>query len=84
VHANRGEADQALAHAREAVVLTQPSDDCHLRGIGYESLAEVHRLAGRSDEAAEALRRAIDVWSRKGAIFVAERLGARLAELTGP
>ncbi|HET7235178.1 MAG TPA: adenylate/guanylate cyclase domain-containing protein [Actinomycetota bacterium] len=84
VHAKRGEADQALAHARQAVVLTQPSDDCHLRGIGYESLAEVHRLAGRSDEAAEALRRAIEVWGRKGAIFVAERLGARLAELTGP
>jgi hypothetical protein len=47
-----------------------------------EDLAEVHRLAGRLDYAAEALEQAIDVMDRKGAVFVAARLRAHLAELT--
>ena len=84
VHARRGEPDEALALAEEFVALTEPTDDCRLRGEAYEDIAEVHRLAGRNDEAAAALERAIDVWERKGAVFVADRLRARLAEVTAP
>lgn len=46
--------------------------------------AEVHRLGGRMAEAADGLRRAIDTWDRKEAVFVAERLRARLEEVTAP
>jgi hypothetical protein len=52
--------------------------------MACEDVAEVYRLADRTGEAAAALERAIDVWDRKGAPFVADRLRARLAELTAP
>jgi class 3 adenylate cyclase/tetratricopeptide (TPR) repeat protein len=84
VHAQRGQPDRALALAREAVGLAEPTDDCPMRAGAFEDLAEVHRLGGRMAEAADGLRRAIDTWDRKGAVFVAERLRARLEEVTAP
>jgi len=84
IHARRDEHERALELARQALELVEPSDFCELRTRAFEDLAEVHRLAGRNDDAAEALRRAIDVWDRKGAVVVADRLRARLAELTAP
>jgi class 3 adenylate cyclase/tetratricopeptide (TPR) repeat protein len=84
VQAQRGEPDRALALAREAVGLAEPTDDCPMRAGAFEDLAEVHRLAGRIDEAAEALARAIGIWDEKGAIFVANRLRARLTEVKAP
>jgi hypothetical protein len=44
-----------------------------------EDLSDVHRLAGRFDDEATALRRAVAVWNAKGATAPAERLRARLA-----
>jgi class 3 adenylate cyclase/tetratricopeptide (TPR) repeat protein len=82
--ARRGRSDEALALAQDIVALAEPSDDCRLVSMACEDVAEVYRLADRTGEAAAALERAIDVWDRKAAPFVADRLRARLAELTAP
>jgi hypothetical protein len=41
-------------------------------------------LAGRAEEAAEALEQALERYERKGNIVSAQRARARLAELQGP
>ncbi len=82
--ARRERPQHALPLAHEAVALAESSDDVLLRGTAYEDLADVLRLAGRPDAAVQALGRAIEVWKRKGATFVVERLQDRLANLRAP
>jgi class 3 adenylate cyclase/tetratricopeptide (TPR) repeat protein len=82
VHARRGEHERALELAQDAAERASKSVDCFLQAGAFEDLAEVHLLAGREDDAADALGRAIAIWDRKGATWPAERLRARVAELT--
>lgn len=83
VHARRGELESASALTEEALTLAEDTDDCQLQGELFEDVAEVHRLAGRTGQAAAAIERAVDVWNRKGAVAVVDRLRSRLSELTG-
>jgi class 3 adenylate cyclase/tetratricopeptide (TPR) repeat protein len=84
VYVQRGEAERALVLAEEAARLAAPSDDVVMRADAFEDLSDVYRLSGRMDEAADSLGRAIEVWDRKGAVVVADRLRVRLAELRAP
>jgi hypothetical protein len=47
----------------------------------FADLAEVLSLAGRSEEAAEALEQALERYERKGNLVMAQRAQMRLAEL---
>ena len=79
--ARRGDLDEAEALAREAVALAAETEFVDLRGDSLLALAEVLRLAGRTDEAAEAMRQALALWEAKGNVIYAERTRALLAEL---
>jgi hypothetical protein len=52
-----------------------------LRGLTQEALAEVLQRTGRTDEAAEALGRAIAAYEEKGNVVSAASAGKTLAEL---
>ena len=79
--AHRGELAEAEKLAREALELTEPTDGLDWIGGAHYALAEVLELAGRRDEAAEAVARALEAWERKGIVLYAERASAKLAEL---
>ena len=63
--ARRGERDEALRVAREAIEWAG-TDLLEQIGDAYRDLAEVERLAGRADAAAEALERALAAYEQKG------------------
>jgi tetratricopeptide (TPR) repeat protein len=64
--ARRGELDDALRVGREAVELAGRSDYLQETALAWADLAEVHRLAGRRDDAAAALEQAIRIHEGKG------------------
>jgi class 3 adenylate cyclase/tetratricopeptide (TPR) repeat protein len=72
-----GRFEEAEREARENVELMEPTEWLLYRGMAWFDLGEVLRLAGRHDEAAEAFRRAEDLYDRKGATVMAAR--ARVA-----
>jgi len=77
--ARRGEGDEALRLVREAIgwAGTRPEELGNL----YSDLAEIERIAGRSDRAAEALERSLAMYEQKGMVPMAERIRGQLAEL---
>ena len=77
--ARRGKLDEAEAVAREGVALAETTEFVDLRGDGLLALAEVLRLGGRADEAADATRQALAIWEAKGNVVQAERARALLA-----
>ena len=79
----RGELEEAERLAREAIEIGEPTDYISLRGDSWVRLAEVLRMAGRSDEAAGALRHALELYERKGNVVLAERARRELADLGG-
>jgi class 3 adenylate cyclase/tetratricopeptide (TPR) repeat protein len=81
VLAASGELDRAEAAAREAVRLSERSDDVCLRGDALVDLAAVLDLAGRVNDAAVALRAAIVVYQRKGNAVSADRAQTTLKRL---
>jgi len=81
VLARRGRFDRAEALAREAVAIGERTDMLDSQGDTFVDLAEVLTLAGRSDEAAEALERAIEGYERKGNVVMTRRTRDRLAAL---
>jgi class 3 adenylate cyclase/tetratricopeptide (TPR) repeat protein len=81
VLAASGELDRAEAAAREAVRLSERSDDLCLRGDALVDLAAVLDLAGRVSDAAVALRAAIVVYQRKGNAVSADRAQTTLKRL---
>jgi len=81
VLAQRGEFDQADELSREAVAITAETDWVRHHGDALVSRAEVLELAGRGDEAAEALREAIELYERKQSRPDVERARARLEAL---
>jgi class 3 adenylate cyclase/tetratricopeptide (TPR) repeat protein len=64
--AARGDAAGAEPIAREAVSLTEETDDLNLRAAALLSLAEVLGEAGREDEARHAREAAVELFRRKG------------------
>ena len=81
--ARRGRHDEAEPLVREAVRIVAPTDYLDLHADALFALAEVMQLAGRSSDAAEALRDALEVCRRKGNLVGAGRAESLLAAL-GP
>jgi class 3 adenylate cyclase/tetratricopeptide (TPR) repeat protein len=81
VLAASGELERAEAAAREAVRLSERSDDICLRGDALVSLAAVLDLAGRVSDEAGALRAAIVLYQRKGNAVSADRAETTLKRL---
>jgi len=80
VLARRGEHAEAERLAREAVAIGEGTDSLIGQGDANADLAEVLSLGGSSEEAATALRQALDRYERKGHVVLAQRMRERLAE----
>jgi class 3 adenylate cyclase/tetratricopeptide (TPR) repeat protein len=78
----RGDIQGAEKAAREALEIAERSDYTKLRGQALESLATVLAAQGRQVESVAALRQALQVFEDKGATVWADRVRARLAEVT--
>jgi tetratricopeptide (TPR) repeat protein len=81
VHAARGEYAEAEQLAREAIDLSLRSDSPLRQGEALSDLAEVFDAAARREEAAAALREALECYERKPVIPLARRTRERLAAL---
>jgi tetratricopeptide (TPR) repeat protein len=81
VLAKRGKQAEAIQLAREAVDIVERTDSLWLQADTYCDLAEVLEAAGRRDEAAAALREALERYERKQIIPLARRTRERLAAL---
>ncbi|MGA9161040.1 MAG: hypothetical protein WB297_09290, partial [Actinomycetota bacterium] len=81
VLARRGESHQAGRLAREAVSIAEGTDWLNLQGDAQMALAEVLRLAGRSNEAADAAKQAAERYERKGNVVAAGWARELLLEL---
>jgi class 3 adenylate cyclase/tetratricopeptide (TPR) repeat protein len=79
--ARRGEPIAAERLAREADSLARTGDDLELQGDTLAALGEVLRCAGRPDDAAAALRAALERYERRGIVILADRVRVRLGEL---
>jgi len=81
VIARGGDAEQAERLAREAVSHTAETDSFAERAGSLTALADVLQMAGRREEAAEALREALGCYESKRALVSAQRVRERLAAL---
>jgi class 3 adenylate cyclase/tetratricopeptide (TPR) repeat protein len=79
--AAKGEYDAAYHLAREAVGLSDDTDDLFMQGQVLMAQAEVLRLGGREAEAIPVLRQAVEVSERKGNVVTAQQARALLAGL---
>jgi hypothetical protein len=81
VLARRGEHATAEPLAREAVAIGEGTDMLNLQGDTYADLAEVLEHSGKGTEAVKALKRAAELYARKGNVVSAQRTQARITEL---
>jgi class 3 adenylate cyclase/tetratricopeptide (TPR) repeat protein len=79
--AAQGDHEAAYDLAREAVGLSDDTDDLFQRGQILMAQAEVLRLGGRDADAIPVLRQAVEVSERKGNVVTAQEARARLAGL---
>jgi tetratricopeptide (TPR) repeat protein len=77
VLASRGEHDQAVTLAREAVELSLRTDFPQNQGDAYADLAEVLGAAGKDEEARAAGAEAARIYAGKGNVVAAGRLRTR-------
>jgi tetratricopeptide (TPR) repeat protein len=82
--ASQGRLDEGKQLAREAVALTQDTDNIDLRGDALIALAEVLRLADRPEEAATVGEHALRLYEQKGNVVSAGKARALLAEMRLP
>lgn len=75
----QGELEEAERLAREGIELAAQTDYLNEHAKALGDLAGVLELAGRREEAAAALERALELYERKGNLVMAERTRARLA-----
>jgi class 3 adenylate cyclase/tetratricopeptide (TPR) repeat protein len=83
VCARRGQHDDALRLAMEAVALSAPDSPTHA-GDAYATLAEVLVRSGEVEGAVDALTRARDLYAQKGNIVSRDRVAEKLRQLTPP
>jgi class 3 adenylate cyclase/tetratricopeptide (TPR) repeat protein len=81
VHASRDQHAEAIALAREAVAIVEPTDALSIQGDAFCDLAEVLRAAGRSDEALAALEQALERYGRKKNLAMVAQVRPRLEAL---
>jgi tetratricopeptide (TPR) repeat protein len=79
LRAEHGLTDDAEALAREAVRLAEPTDFLTIRADALLDLAAVLRHGGRSSEADESIRAALELYKEKGDVVSAERARSQLA-----
>jgi len=79
--ARRGESEEAERLVREGVRVTERTQYLTDRAFSFMDLAEVLRLAGRNEEAASAVERAIDLFEQKGNVVCADRARKILEDL---
>jgi tetratricopeptide (TPR) repeat protein len=84
VHSARGQHPEAEQLARQAVDFSRRGDSPLQQGCALSDLAEVLEAAGRRDEAAAALREALERYEAKPIIPLARRTRERLAALEKP
>ena len=82
--AGTGHPRNAARLARQAVALTDDSDDLLERGETRLDLAEVLLRAGASRQAETVVLQGLDLLDRKGAILLATNGRVRFAELLSP
>jgi ATP/maltotriose-dependent transcriptional regulator MalT len=81
VFAQKGDLEGAERLARESLELAEGSDFLLAHATALVDYAEVLSLASRPHEAADALRKAHDLYVQKGDVLVAETTARLLAEL---
>jgi tetratricopeptide (TPR) repeat protein len=81
--ADRGDVEEGVALARDAVALAETSDFVNDRGDALFDLARVLTQAGRGGEARTAFTEALRLYGRKENTVAAGRARAQLAELAG-
>jgi tetratricopeptide (TPR) repeat protein len=81
VLAHRHDFEQAESFAREAVAISERTDDLVQRGRALLDLAEVLELAHRNEEAAQLVEAALNLFEQKGNVVVAEETRGLLAQL---
>jgi class 3 adenylate cyclase len=79
--AAKGDYEAADHLAREAVGLSDDTDDLFMQGQVLMAQAEVFSLGGRDADAIPVLRQAVEVSERKGNVVTAQEARARLAGL---
>ena len=72
VRARHGDFDEAVRLGREAVASFDGTDFIDQEATAHADLADVLRRAGRAEEAAHELRRALELYERKGHLVGAE------------
>jgi class 3 adenylate cyclase/tetratricopeptide (TPR) repeat protein len=80
VLARQGAHADAERHARNAVSLADQTDMLNWQGRALVDLAEVLAVAGRPEEAADELGRAIALYERKGNLVAAAKARSRLRD----
>ena len=80
VLSRRGDHDAAVRLAREADAIMATTDYLAQHGMIAEHLAHVLHAAGKGGEAVEVARRAEELYDRKGATFLVERVDRLIAE----
>jgi len=83
VHAHRGEHAEAERLAREAIEIAELTDALNHHGDALCDLAEVLAAAGRTDEAAETLERALECYKRKNNLAMLAQVRPQLEALRG-
>ena len=83
VLSHRGEHDEALRLADEALAINERTDYLAWQAESDEVRGMVLTAAGRTDEAREAYDRALERFERKGVVPAVERVRARIDELLG-
>ncbi len=81
VHASRGDHDEAEGLAHEAIAIMEQSDGLNYQGDAFCDLAEVLAVAGRTDEAAEALEQALERYERKKNLAMVAQVRPKLEAL---
>ena len=81
VLARRGEHDEAVKLAREAIAIGDDTEILDQQADAYADLGEVLRLSGDHVAAAAALAQALARYERKGNLVMARRVRTRLEEV---
>jgi tetratricopeptide (TPR) repeat protein len=81
--ARRGSVDDAERLGREAVAIAAPTDFLFLQWFALLSLGETLLVAGRADEADQALKTAVQVCEQKGFTVGADRVRLLLDSFSG-
>ena len=76
--AQAGDLEEGLRLSEGALGMTEGTDAVELKGTAWTDLGEVYALAGRVDDARQAIGRGLEMYEQKGNLPVAERIRARL------